>query len=140
MDKLKSTLNYINRFDLLGSSAQQAKFKKKKKKRRNWRCKLCQQQAKGEVNGNLHRRNNKRGSITATTITSNQAVNPSSKPESKITGSQLFAFSKPCLFSQGVGHSMEQCRKMKKAFHQQNKLKGFSCSVRVTRVNCVRRT
>lgn len=33
MDKFKSTLNYINRSDLLGSSAQQAKFKKKKKEK-----------------------------------------------------------------------------------------------------------
>lgn len=66
-------------------------------------------QAKGQVDERLHRRSdNKRGFITAATITSNQAVNPKSKPESKATGSQACAFSKPCLFCQGVEHSMEQ--------------------------------
>lgn len=57
---------------------------------------VSRSQAKGQVDEKLHRRSsNKRGFTTAATIASNQAVSPKSKPESKITGSQVSAFSKP---------------------------------------------
>lgn len=91
-------------------------------------------QAKGQLDERSHRRSGSgRGFTTAATITSNQEATPKPRSESTISGNQVRAFSKPCLFCHGSEHAMEQCKKMKKSLHKEKidflRAKGlcFSC-------------
>lgn len=80
----------------------------------------------------LHRKGDRRGFVTAATITSNEPVMSTLNLGSK-TDRQLKAFDKPCLFCQCPEHALEQCKKLKKSLHKEKidflRAKGlcFSC-------------
>ncbi|KAK7882611.1 hypothetical protein WMY93_028785 [Mugilogobius chulae] len=89
-------------------------------------------QAKSQTDERLQKRfSSRKAFTTAATITNYQDANP--KAKSKVGGTQVCAFSKPCLFCQGAEHVMEQCKKIKKSLHKEKidflRAKGlcFSC-------------
>lgn len=89
-------------------------------------------QVRGQVDERLQRRSgNRKGFTAAATITTTQDI--PSKERNKVSGKQVCAFSKPCLFCRGEEHTMEQCKRMKKSLHKEKidfmRTKGlcFSC-------------
>ncbi|KAL4009499.1 hypothetical protein ACER0C_003351 [Sarotherodon galilaeus] len=89
-------------------------------------------QVRGQVDERLQRRSGiRKGFTTAATITTTQDV--PSKERNKVSGNQVCAFSKPCLFCRGEEHTMEQCKRMRKSLHKEKidfmRTKGlcFSC-------------
>ncbi|KAL3987991.1 21S rRNA GM methyltransferase [Sarotherodon galilaeus] len=75
-------------------------------------------QVRGQVDERLQRRSGiRKGFTTAATITTTQDV--PSKERKKVSGNQVCAFSKPCLFCCGEEHTMEQCKRMRKSLHKE---------------------